>query len=369
MAGLPEVYPAVYFDGQSAARREVSVSLSAGHLTATADRGAIVFSWPLAGLRSLGRLGPGHTVRLSSDRAPEARLTVEDDGFARDLLAAAPHLAKRFSPGSLSPAGMSALVGVMLALLAGIYYGVPKLAGPVARAWPDSWENSLGTMVRPAVIKDEKECETAAGRDALDALMERLAPADIKPKLFYVSVIDDDMVNAFALPGRQIIIMRGLLDYVEEPDELAGIVAHEIGHVMHRHSSKGLIRAVGLSIFTSLFFDGGSGIAQTLAETGGMLTALSFNREDEREADRSGADILNAAGIGPGGLAAFFDRLAREEEDLALKDFGQYLAFFSTHPPLEERLATVGEPEPGATKTALSEDEWRALRTICETGD
>ncbi len=369
MTGVRPTYPAVYFDGQSAARREVSVSLSADHLTATADRGAIVFSWPLAGLRSLGRLGPGQTVRLSSDRAPDARLTVEDGDFARDLLAAAPHLAKRFYAGNLSPAALSALAGVVLALLAGIYYGVPKFAGPLARAWPESWENSLGAMVRPAVIKDERECETAAGLDALDALMERLAPAHVAPELFYVSVVDDDMVNAFALPGRQIVIMRGLLEYVEGPDELAGIVAHEIGHVVHRHSSKGLIRAFGLSVFTSLFLEGGSGIAQTIAETGGTLTALSFNREDEREADRSGAGILNAAGIGPGGLAAFFDRLAREEEDLALKDFGQFLAFFSTHPPLDERLAAVGETEPIATRAALSEDEWRALRAICETGD
>ena len=179
--------------------------------------------------------------------------------------------------------------------------------------------------------------------------------------------------NAFAVPGGHIVVMRGLLDTLESPEELAGILAHEIGHVIERHPLAGAIRITGISVLLDLVVGGDSDIVDALVQLGGTLIAFSYNREDERTADAIALEILRQAAITPKGLERFFERLTAEAGktveggDRMDKAAERAVTLFSTHPWNDERLKKVRKAG-AATKTsrpALTGDQWRALQGIC----
>src|SRR5690606_26348291 len=107
---------------------------------------------------------------------------------------------------------------------------------------------------------------------------------------FTVSVADDPQVNAFAAPGGRIVLLEGLLREAESPDEIAGVLAHEIGHVTERHPTAAALRLLGIqALLTGIFGDGS--LASAAAGAGGLLVALSYSRDDERTADRLAAEL------------------------------------------------------------------------------
>ena len=119
-------------------------------------------------------------------------------------------------------------------------------------------------------------------------------------------MIDWALVNAFATPGGQIIMTRGLVQKAGSPDEVAGVLAHEIGHTIELHPEAGLVRAMGLSAAAQLVFAGTHGTATNI---GLLLTQLRYTRVAEREADGHAVRILKQAGISAKGFGDFFERL------------------------------------------------------------
>jgi predicted Zn-dependent protease len=174
-----------------------------------------------------------------------------------------------------------------------------------------------------------------------------------------VRVVDSKMVNAFAVPGGQIGILSGLIEKADTADELAGVLAHEIGHVVHRHPTEGLLRQLGLAATMELLLGGsGTGI-EDAAGLGNTLLTLSYSREAEAEADATALAILGRAGIDGHGLHRFFQRLEQEG------DLGSSVpSLLLTHPPTAERLAATAVAPSGAR--ALDTGQWQALQAICE---
>ena len=203
-------------------------------------------------------------------------------------------------------------------------------------------------------------CTAGAGHAALEALVRRLAPGD-SPYDFRVRVVDLEMNNAFALPGGQILVTRGLLRFAESPDEVAGVLAHEMGHVLHRHTTAAIIEGLGLAfLFGVLLGDFGAG---AVGWTGEYLVGATFRREAEAEADGSALDLLARAGLRSRGLADFFERLERESGETP-----SYLHLLSTHPTNESRRRRFASAAANATADApsLGEADWRSLREICK---
>lgn len=374
-----KTYPAWFFDGQTAARRKAVITLTAqgisieGAEEAEEGGGGWFGFWTYADLTVAGRLRPGQPVQLGSEGTPDARLMVDDPDFAEHLGRIAPYLARHaLSRGRTwvqagLAAGLLVLVGMFVA------YGIPRLSGPIADLVPISWEEEIGAAAKDNITGHAKACDAPPGRAALEVLAGRLASHIDTEYVFDVTVADSPVNNAFAVPGGHIVVMRGLLDTLESPEELAGILAHEMGHVTERHPLAGAIRVIGISLLLDLVVGGDSSIVDALVQLGGTLIAFSYSREDERTADAIALEILRKAAISPRGLNLFFERLlavagkAGEGGDRMDKAAERAVTILSTHPWFDERLQQVRKAlaVPATTRPALTADQWRALKGIC----
>ncbi|EMR02533.1 M48 family metallopeptidase [Cesiribacter andamanensis] len=147
---------------------------------------------------------------------------------------------------------------------------------------------------------------------------------------------DDNTLNAFATPGGYIYVYTGLIKYLDKEDDLAGVLGHEIAHADLRHSTRQLQKMYGLNLLLNLAFGDGGTAEQIMGQIVGNLTALSFSREYEREADMRSVEYLAATNYECDATKSFFIKL-REAEDQS----GQVPTFLSTHPNPENRIAAI----------------------------
>ncbi|MCE7794980.1 M48 family metallopeptidase [Sphingobium sufflavum] len=239
------------------------------------------------------------------------------------------------------------------AIAAGFVALVLSAPSWIAPFVPRSVENRLGD----AMIGDfgGRFCRTAAGRTALDRLATHLGAEAAGVRS--VEVANIPMVNAVAMPGGRIMIFDGLLKQAKSADEVAGVLAHEIGHVRHRDTMAALIRQLGLSMVLG-GLDGNVG-----ALVSGALS-LSYGRDAERAADVYAIDALRTAAISPDPIAAFFDRLGGGKGGEKLE---RATGWISSHPVSADRKAAFqNSKQRGKTYgPALSDADWAAIRGMC----
>ena len=164
--------------------------------------------------------------------------------------------------------------------------------------------------------------------------------SDVQYQFF---VIDDPMVNAFALPGGFIYVTRGLMAYANNESELAGVIAHEIGHVTGRHSaerySHSILTTLGATVLSAAL---DSGTAAQALGLGTNLYLTSYSRGQEHEADGLGVRYLHRAGYAPQGVADFLRNLEAHSDlqaRLAGQGNGTGFSYFSTHPRTADRVS------------------------------
>ena len=356
-------YRAYYFDGLTAGRHEAQVTLTAQGLNIADAEGASLGFWPFANLRIIERLRPGEPTRLGSTAAPDARLVVEEPEFLERLIAVAPQLSRR--PSLLRRRWIQTLlvVAAVTALLAGALYGVPMLARPLARVVPLEWEVTLGEHAARDMLEGTEICQAEAGRAALNRLVASLAQVLETPYPVSVTVADVAQVNAFAAPGGPIVVFSGLIERADSADELAGVLAHEMGHVMERHPTAAAIRRLGVMVLLQGLVGDSAWLAELTAGLGATLIELSYSRGDEAEADAAALRILRRAGIRRDGLRRFFERLAEDEASAGASGI---VHFLSSHPPSGSRAAALARrTDEDAGGPAMSPAAWRALRSIC----
>ena len=288
----------------------------------------------------------------------EARLTIEDHAFAAALAAIAPGIRRRARRGlRYGAAATLALLGVV----GGFTWGMPRIAAWLVAYVPIEWEQSLSKDVEREPWFGAR-CADPAGEAALAKLTRRLTEGVDSPYPISVSVRDNGLVNAFALPGGRIVLLRGLIADAQSPDEVAGVLAHELTHVLKRHPMRALIANSGLALLFELTIGNGTG-----ASLGLMLTTLSYTRAMEAEADVGALDLLRRAGIGSAGFAAFFERLeTREEGKGQTLGLGFALpSYLRTHPATQQRLEAIRVDGGTGTHPALKAADWQALKAIC----
>ncbi len=179
----------------------------------------------------------------------------------------------------------------------------------------------------------------AAYIDSLGQLMAKNSKRTNIP--YYIKVVDTDEVNAFAIPGGYLYVNRGLITTAESESELAGVMGHEIGHVVGRHGAKQLTKRLGLAVIVQVVAGGDPDLTRQLASSmigvGGTLSLLKYGRDAEREADILAVHEMYASNIDPLGITTFFQKL------LVLHDRkpGGVEKLFSTHPPTEDRIKKI----------------------------
>jgi beta-barrel assembly-enhancing protease len=357
-----DTYSGFFADGVSAERRPVRIVLGSAGLTIFDAAGRQLALWPYRGLRLVEEVYRDQPVRLRCAGAGDGRLSVRDQGILDALRAHAGALRGGDRRGHRMLPRALVWTGATVAALIGVYFALPLLAEPVASLVPRAWEERLGQ----AVIRQVgalfgtggrlSECRAPAGRAALDRLVGRLTGTIETNYTFRVQVVDSSIVNALAAPGGYVVIFRGLIDKAESAEEVAGVLGHEMGHVIERHGTEALIRAQGMKLIFGTMAEGGA------LEYGSLLLNFSYGRAAEREADRIGVAMLNQADIRAAGLSAFFRRAGKDG------DPGGVMKYLSTHPPTGERAADI-ETRATGKGDAMTADEWRALRTICTQKD
>ena len=249
---------------------------------------------------------------------------------------------------------------------------IPLLSAQLAAVTPDSAKFRLGREVLVQVVEllpgpagpasRQRYCSWEDGRAALQRLADRLAADLPDPPTVRVVVVNTLLVNAFALPGGIMVFTRGLLVQADSAEEIAGIAAHELGHIAHDHSTRALYRSFAVALLVGVLFGDltGGTLAGGLAE---WLVNTGYSRDAERDADAFALARLEAAGIGTQGLADFFARL-REREKVG---DGPLARMLSTHPATDERLAHIRRAERRTFRPAMSEEDWTDARKACLT--
>lgn len=354
---MQEGFPAHFSDGRNAGRISAQLVLAPGRLEVRGPDGRMLAGWRYKDVRLQNAVRPGEPMRLASINDPDARLTVLNEQAIADIRGRLEAIGG--SHGGLGKlargaAWLAAAAAGAGAVLWGLYAALPAIADPIARAIPVSWEEKMGDNMVKSALADKQSCGASDGSKALDALAVQIAAANGLERRFKVHLIQDATVNAFALPGGHVVLLSGLLKDAQNPDEVAGVLAHEMAHVVERHSAERMVRAAGVGLlFTWLTGDPSS----IIAGAGALLVNLSYSRSDEAEADARAVAMLEAAGFSTGGLNSFFLRLAEHNK---MEEVVPEL--LSSHPRSTERAAAHAARN--GTRP-LTDAQWQAVKAAC----
>jgi predicted Zn-dependent protease len=226
----------------------------------------------------------------------------------------------RFSRRAVFAVALASLAGAILLL----WLEADRMVQLVVDRIPVEWERTLGEAAQAQFLGAQSVIKDGPAVAAVEEITKRLSDQiPNNPYTFRVTVVRSDIVNAFALPGGYVIVFTGLLKHAESPEEVAGVLGHELNHVLLRHGMSRIVKTAGLVAVVSILIGDqpGGGLAKNLAVD---LLTLKFSREQEIEADLGGLRLLLRAKIDPAGMIAFFERLSQRD--------GLQIELLSTHP-------------------------------------
>ena len=375
-------YIGAYFDGRSARKHRVDVSLTPRQLTLTLPEGP-THDWNHTDLR-LSDEGGGdhppfhleHTVTEPQGDRLET-LAVDDPEFLinlRRITAVSLHSTLRTASGTNYVFRIAAVLAVPVFLYGLWTVVIPSLSDQVAMQVPVSWEEKLGETLMKELPEELAPFSRPEQEKALNAIAERLLSATPnQPYNIRIYISPHKMMNAVAFPGGHILVFQGLLNAAESPEELAGVLAHEIQHVALRHSTRGIIRGMASSILLTLITGDMNGTMSAVLDVAEGLDGLRHSRKMEREADRKGMDMILAADIDPAGMVRIFKKLHSQEQRLlpggksenSGDGSASWTDYLSTHPAGSDRLDQLKNQVAMAGKKSytplLPHLDWKAL--------
>jgi beta-barrel assembly-enhancing protease len=362
------VVRANYFDGETARDHVVEAELVDREIRITGTTIQPII-WKLGDLHPIDPPHEGQPFRLTHNNHPGARLIVSDRSMIDGILAAAPHLKHGYyAPGHLKQVALWTFWGLAALAVTG-YVLFSVLPSVTAGLLPDSWRQRAGEQVEQMVVSGAKTCTDPAGVAAFEKMLARLTAHDSNLPKAKLTVYNMDLLNAFAAPGNRVIFTKEILAKADGPDEIAGVLAHELGHVVHLHPEQALVRYSGFQILASVFSGGGSDV---LTSAAGLAAILRYSRAAEEEADSFARDTLEKSKVNPMAFRDFFKKLFKLEgkseektETSAIDRIGNIL---STHPDTQARMDAIKPLPAGVVATpTLSAEEWKALQGICAT--
>jgi len=223
-----------------------------------------------------------------------------------------------------------------------------------------STEKKLGNLTLRAIKKNDREIESDSVLLLLNDIKKKICVSNnFDPENIKVHVLCNKVINAFSLPDNHLVVYTGLINYCKNPEELAAVMAHEIGHIENKHVMKKLTEEIGLTVLVTLSGAGSNpGIIQHIVK---LLTSTAFDRSKEREADAAAVHYLAKTNIDPEHFADFLLRLSNEKSDIPLK-----LEWVSTHPNSKERadeILRLRKQESYNPVPIFSNDTWESLKT------
>ena len=201
-------------------------------------------------------------------------------------------------------------------------------------------------------------CNDAAGQQAFSKLVNSLRQSAGLDTSVQALVLATDVPNAFALPGGKVYLFNGLLAKAQSPDEIAGVLAHELGHLKHRDNTRELIYNGGTSFLIGLLFGDVSGSGAAIFAARSLVTS-SYSRDAETNADTFSIEVMHALGRPTKPMGELMFRVTGKQGDNGL-------SILAGHPLTEDRLKRMSEEDrPASGPPLLTAKEWTALKAIC----
>ncbi|HZP76458.1 MAG TPA: M48 family metallopeptidase [Pseudolabrys sp.] len=359
-----------FYDGATSARQTVTVELADDGLRIGTPDGRLIAEWPYHQLESLS--APNDVLRLGRRGSKVlARLEIIDPTLAGAIDA---HAAQLDRGGTIQRRQRVSVVAwsvaATISLILAAWFGVPAIADRLAPIIPHGIEQRLGNAVDTQVRamldnghgKEPFDCgqqaSEQAGRAALDKLMQVLSNGAALPFPLRATVVRRKEANAISLPGSQIYVFQGLLSKTDNVDELAGVIAHEIGHIAHRDGTKSVLQGAGLSfLFGMLLGDFlGGGAVVFAAKT---VLQSSYSREVETAADTYGVNLMNKIGANGRALGTLLAKIGGATEP--------GMTILLDHPQTSARVVAINKLASATHLPAplLTASEWTALKHIC----
>jgi hypothetical protein len=350
----------IFYDGTSSRRHQVQLALKDG--LEIIENGTTLATWPFADIRRAD--GVAGILRLNCVTAPSlARLEVRDTALGAVLISRCPHL----NDNAVGRRGVATIVGWSVAatvsIAAVIWFGLPLAADRLAPLVPSALERRIGDAAegQMGAMFGGKTCSSAAGSIAFNKLMKKISTAAGFDTPVRATVLNTPVPNAFALPGGKVYLFNGLLARANDPDEIAGVLAHELGHVSHRDNTRNMIYSGGTSFLIGLLFGDVTGSGALIFASRSLFTA-SYSREAEQNADNFSIEVMHQLGRPTKPMGDLIFRVTGNQGD-------NTLSILANHPLTEDRLKHLSdENRPPSGPPLLSEPEWTALKAICKSG-
>ena len=218
-------------------------------------------------------------------------------------------------------------LGAVLAVIAGLWFGSDLLVEQAVSHIPVEWEQQLGESALHEALAGRTILTEGPAVEAVQEITKRLTEQiPNSPYKFQVRVVKEPVVNAFALPGGYVVVYTGLLKDAKSPEEVAGVLGHEINHVLQRHGMERIVKSLGVMAVAAIVLGEQQGLIGLAKQLGVEIITLKYNRDQETEADLTGLRLLHKAKIEPEGMITFFERLAQSEKEK------NRVEMLSTHP-------------------------------------
>ncbi|MEK9627963.1 MAG: M48 family metallopeptidase [Nitrospinota bacterium] len=342
------------FDGKSAQKHPVRIELTPHYISLT-QSSSEKLNWFYPNLRWMAETTPFNIEHEVS--SPEGKLlqtlVVEDPEFLENCT--------RISPDNfLIPQKHTSLnwkfftAGLLILIL--FLYGALKvfpdyLVDQFVDEIPVEWEERLGDAVLTAFPVEKKPDPKVISllQDILRLLKQSMS--EETPYNLKIFILKTKEVNALALPGGNIIVFEGLLKIADSPEELAGVLAHEVQHIFLKHSTKGIIRNLASGMLMALVVGDANVVLDGVLSMAGELNTLGLSRKMELEADSRGVELMLQAKINPEGMITIFEKLLEKELEIEKKastlskseDSSNWFSYLSTHPSAEIRIKNLNK--------------------------
>jgi beta-barrel assembly-enhancing protease len=257
---------------------------------------------------------------------------------------------------------------VTLVLFFGIWYSLSQVSF-VDRADIEKFskenEKRLGELILKTIKATGHEVDSAKVKAFIDSLGKRLCEANaIDYYKIKIHIIKNQEVNAFTLPDNNMVIYTGLIQYAKSAEEVAGVMAHEIGHMEKNHVMKKLVKEIGLTMLFTIA--GGDAGFEILKETARILSSSAFDRSQESEADAFAVEMMANANINPEQLGNFLFRLGQQTNHVP-----EELTWLSTHPDSKERAAKIiaSKKDYSFSDKPILDTSWEEVKRIFKNVD
>lgn len=283
---------------------------------------------------SAGGLDHDHLVLKWGEGAQARTLYLKHPDLIRAFREAAPdHLSQPFEEAAQRVRQVrhrhrvlwASVGGSILAVVLGLWFGADLLIELAVSRIPVEWEQKLGEAAYKDFLSHQEVMKEGPAVKAVEEMTQRLTDQiPNNPYKFQVTVVKSDVVNAFALPGGYVVVFTGLMKKADSGEEVAGVLGHELNHVLQRHGMERIVKNLGVIAAVSILVGDQQGLVGLMRQVGVELLTLKFDRAQETEADLTGLQLVYRAKIDPHGMITFFQKLSEKDEGR--------MEWLSTHP-------------------------------------